>query len=202
MRSHANRGLPFENYIAFMNRHYKTSGAGIIEKQHTKFLPIRNGYGQVVNCKVDEKALCDYFGFFHGKPVAIEAKHVETESISFSAVEDHQATFLDDVMRCGGYAYVLVSFKLQRFFCIPWDFWKEAREDWRNKGKKAKPDRRLICFDYPIYKGDFGLAHKRFSGKTPGKASIRADEIPEEWRVNPGMYGLDYMGIFTKEWDD
>ncbi|MDR1572391.1 MAG: Holliday junction resolvase RecU [Clostridiales Family XIII bacterium] len=55
MGAYANRGMAFESMIETANRRYRNAGAAVIEKQHTHFVPIRNGSGPFVACKVEDK---------------------------------------------------------------------------------------------------------------------------------------------------
>ena len=71
----------------------------------------------------------DYLGRYKSVPVAIEAKHEEGARIDFSRVEPHQADYMDDYTKDpGAVGIVIVSFGLRRFFAVPWEFWREARE--------------------------------------------------------------------------
>lgn len=163
--NYANRGMTFETYIEYVNTRYRASGIAIIEKQNTKFIPIRNYKGKVTNCKVEEKATVDYIGRYLNVPIAIEAKHTSSNRISFSEVKDHQATFLDDFTSNRlGFGAVLVSFNMERFFLVPWSFWKRGRDLWKSsRGKK-----------------DTVHAYK-MEWTTTGKASVSADELLPEW---------------------
>lgn len=181
MTVYANRGMSFEEYITYANQRYRAAGIAVVEKQHTLFKPLRNGYGKIVGCKVEEKATVDFMGRYRNIPVAIEAKHTSSNRIKFSEVKDHQAEFLDDFTdgKYGsGFGAVLVSFNLERFFLVPWEFWKAGRDSWiKSKGKPQ------------ITINRYG-----FLWTTPGKASVSADELLPEWEVKPNnKYGLPYL---------
>lgn len=179
MANYANRGMQLEEFVEYANARYRHHGMAIVEKVPTEFIPIRNRYGKVINCKVERKAPVDFMGRYLNTPVAIEAKHTSTDRIRFDAVQDHQAQFLDDfVGKHGlGFGAVLVSFKMDRFFLVPWSFWSAAKDMWiRNRGEKAA----VI---------EYGM-----SWITPGKASVSADELLPEWEVKPNnKYGLAYL---------
>ena len=93
--SKANRGKPFEDFINFANEKYQAKGIAVMHKVPTEFIPLRGEHGQVANCKVERKSCVDYLGRFRDIPVAVEAKHTQGARIDFSAVQDHQAEYLD-----------------------------------------------------------------------------------------------------------
>ena len=178
-----NRGRSLEEFITYANRRYRSSGQGIIEKQHTHFIPIRDRTGRVCSVKVEEKATVDFMGRIGSTPVAIEAKHTKQKSIRFDAVQDHQAAFLDDFVRKGaGIGLVLVSFNLDAFYAIPWAFWREARNAWRQVPK----EKRKVTIEGTTW-------------ITPGKASVKQEELLPEWKVEVGgTIGLDYLAKYIK----
>lgn len=177
MTTYANRGKTFETYIEYCNEIYKMQREGLIVKQHTHFLPIRNKKGKVVSCKVEETAICDYLGMFHGQPVAIEAKETKKGSIRFDAVQSHQADFLRDFETMGGKAFVVISFDFKRFFCVPWRYWNAWYLTQYNAFNAEAVD------GWPI----------------PSKKSVRPEELLPEWEVKAGLYGaLDYLACMRK----
>lgn len=176
---YANRGAFFEELITFSNQRYRNAGIAVVWKVPTPFIPIRNGQGKIINCKVEEKSCTDYLGRYRNTPVAIEAKHTSSNRIRFDAVQDHQAQFLDDfVGEYGlGFGAVLVSFNMERFFLVPWHFWKKGRELWiNNRGAKET------------------VAVYGMKWTTTGKASVSADDLLPEWEVKlNNKYGLPYL---------
>ena len=185
--SHANRGMNFEEFIKKSLQVYQIRGEAVITKQNTKFLPIRNAKGVVVNCKVDERATCDFMGRCGKIPVAFEAKHTQETMIRFNEVKDHQKKFLDDFSKNGdGFAFVAVSFNLERFFAIPWAYWR-ANMDMSNSTTARKKPQQLIAINdgTAIY--------------TTGKASISMDEIPAAWEIKTSApYLLPILDIVQK----
>lgn len=184
--SHANRGRTLEDFLEFANNQYRRQNLALITKQHTKFIPIRNGKGQVATVKVDEKATVDYMGRYKDIPVALEAKHTKEQRISFSRVEDHQAEYLDDWEKDEkSIGLVVISFGLTKFYAIPWPFWKAARDAWENKkGNKAEK------VTVKVYGWEW---------TTPGMASTSADQLLPDWEIKPGgRTGLPYLEIIEK----
>lgn len=127
-------------------------------------------------------------GRFRDIPVAVEAKHTQGARIDFSAVQDHQAEYLDAWMEGEGrqLAFVAVSFGMNRFFMVPWSFWKAARDCWE-RHKKTKQKEIAIVQRYG------------WTWETPGTASAKAEDLLPDWEVDTGgFYGLQYLQIIDK----
>ena len=182
--SHANRGMTWETMIEYALERYKWRGEAVITKQHTKFIPIRNRYGAVVNCKVEQKATVDFMGRYGSIPVVFEAKNTNTNRISFSEVQDHQADFMDDwILDDSAFAMVLVAFdRMERFYAVPWPFWRRARQLWKlERGKKE-----VVSWRGQVW-------------ETTGKASVSPEEMLPEWEIKrDATHGLALLaGIET-----
>lgn len=182
--SQANRGKSFESFIEYTNRAYRTRRVAIIEKQYVEMLPIRNGAGKVVACKVGEKSTVDYIGRFGWIPIAVEAKNTKTNSIRFDAVQDHQAQFLQEFTTDGnGVGIVLVSFDLKKFYAVPAEFWLAARRAWRAAQREGKKTAEKIT-----------ITKYGHTWTTPGKASVRPEELLPEWECHTDyQYGIHYL---------
>lgn len=182
--SAANRGKTFETFIAYANRAYRTEGIAIVEKQYVEMLPIRDGGGRIITCKIGEKSTVDYLGRLGNIPLAVEAKDTRSGFIRFDAVQDHQMRFLEDFTRGGvGIGLVLVSFNLDRFFAIPAPFWQAARQAWAEAQRKNKRTAEKIT-----------ITHYGQTWTTPGKASVRPEELYPTWECTiHRKYGLHYL---------
>ena len=165
MRSHANRGQPFEDFLAFVHARYQTTGTACVHKVPTEFIPLRDRTGKVCSVKVEHKSCVDYLGRYKGTPVAIEAKHTENDRMLFSRVEPHQAEYMDDFCKDPeAVGIILVSFKLQRFFAVPWQFWKQARDAWEaGSGKTSYP---VKAYGWEL--GHAGYGQRKRSTASPG----------------------------------
>lgn len=188
MRSHANRGMSFESYLEYTNNVYKSDGIAVITKQPTPFKPIWDRRTKrIVNCKVDEKATVDYIGRYRDIPVAIEAKETAIDNIRFDRVQSHQQRFLDGFTKHEyGFGAVIVSFNMQRYFLVPWVFWKAAIEAWNEMSwiKKIKGKNEKICIK---------VEYKGMTWVTPGKASVKAAELLPEWEIVDNNLKLPYL---------
>ncbi len=89
--SFANRGQSFEALLKMVHERYQVSGLACVHKVPTEFIPLRDGQGRLVSCKVEHKSCVDYLGRYCSTPVAVEAKHTQSKRISFDRVEPHQA---------------------------------------------------------------------------------------------------------------
>jgi recombination protein U len=175
----ANRGLQLEEFVRFANRMYAKRGFAVIEKLPTEFLPIRDRRGNVASVKVEHKSKVDFIGRLRNIPIAIEAKHTKDASIRFDRVEQHQALYMDAfTAEPGTIGLVLISFGLQRFFAVPWQFWRDAMI--------ARGADRAAC----VTSEHFGV-----SWDIPHKMSVRADELDPVWEVcgTHRTFGLHYL---------
>ena len=180
-RIYANRGRPFEEFIRFANRRYEMKHQALITKMPTEFIPLRNGYGKVTGAKVEHKSTVDFIGRYKQYPIAIEAKNTNEDSIRFDRVEPHQAAYMDKFTEePGTIGIVLVSFKLERFFAVPWAFWGEAY-DLRVRRGDRKTSVRIKAFDE--------------EWTIPPKFSARIEDMNPSWEVSgrDPDYGLHYL---------
>ena len=180
----ANKGQTLEQFIRFANDRYRQTGDAVVTKIPTEFLPIRNAYGQVVSCKVEEKSSVDFIGRVGSVPLAAEAKETNQDSIRFDRVEDHQAAFLDAYGGQGeAVCLVVIAYSLTSFYSIPWAFWKAGRDAWKEAQQLGKRKAERIT-----------VTHAGQTWTTTGKASVKESELLPEWRVyTGGRYGLDYL---------
>ena len=184
----ANRGRDFEEFINFANGKYQAQGVAVMHKVPTEFLPLRGPHGQVTSCKVTQKSCVDYLGHFRGIPVAVEAKSTHADRMDFSAVQDHQAAFLDDWMGANGnsLAFVVVCYGMTRFFAVPWPFWKAGRDAWEQHKRTGQKVVKIVQA--------YG-----WTWETPGTASVTADRLHPEWEISTGgIFGLPYLQIIQK----
>ena len=184
---YANRGQDFESLLRFANEQYKHYGQAVIQKIPTEFIPLRDGKGRVCNVKVVGKSAVDFIGRVRSMPVAIEAKETSGDSIRVDAVQDHQADFLDAFTEgYGTLGYVVLSYRLNRFFVVPWEFWKAGRDAWKDAQERGKRKAEIITIE-----------HDEQVWSTPGKASVKADELLSDWEVfTGGKVVLDYLNIY------
>lgn len=184
--SYANRGQPFEQYVRFANEQYKRKKIACIDKVPTEFIPLRDARGKIYNVKVEHKSGVDFLGRYRDIPIAIEAKHTNSDSIRFDKVQPHQADYMDEfTAEPGTIGLVVVSFNLERFYAIPWAFWQAAYNARVRRGATRTA---------PVSVEAFGQ-----TWTIPKKFSVREDELNPLWRVsgNHEKFGLHYLANAT-----
>lgn len=130
VRGHQSKesGEMFEKLIEAACRYYSQTGEAEIEKTPEPMRPIRrlkNGQFVAVFTK---KAQPDYKGTLKtGQSIVFEAKHTDTGRLRQSVVTDEQEKRLDRHFYLGAECYVLVSFGFQRFYKIPWYWFKDMK---------------------------------------------------------------------------
>lgn len=181
---YGNRGTTLEEFIKYSNQNYQRYGLAVVWKVPTAFKPIRNGRGQVVSCKVEEKSCVDFLGRVGKIPLAAETKDTRDDNIRFDRVEDHQADFLSAYEGQGeGISVVVVSFGLNSFYTVPWAFWRAGRDAWKEAQRTGKKKAERIT-----------ITHEGQTWTTTGKASVKESELLPEWKVEySDRYGLDYL---------
>lgn len=129
MGTYANRGRQLEQLLEYVNEMYRKKRIAVIHKVPTEWLPIRCG-GQFRGAKVDKLASVDFLGNYRGQPLAFDAKHTNEHRIRWDRVEPHQAQFLEDWERQNGISFVLLGYRMRRFFVVPWRFWAANKRLW------------------------------------------------------------------------
>lgn len=176
--SQANRGQALEELLGYIHRQYQAAGKAMMTKVPTEFIPLRSGTGQVVGAKVERKSIVDYLGRYRGTPVAIEAKHTSGDRIALSRVEPHQTEWMNGwCSQPGAMGLVVVSFRMQRFFAVPWPFWWAAQQAWATNGRQ-----RATTVEAYGWQWD-----------TPQMASVSPEQLLPEWE-----FSQDYLEIADK----
>lgn len=119
----ANRGKVLEKQIFLACDWYAARALALIQQIPTEWKVERKNK-KIVKAFPAKKSTVDFLGIYNGQGIAIEAKEEETDIIDKGRVKPHQQKFLKTYQKCGGLAYVVVSFwKHNRFFRIPADRW-------------------------------------------------------------------------------
>lgn len=125
-----NNGQQFESLIDKALLRYKVLGKAYIEKTPEPMKPLQkaNPKGQFLACFV-RHAQPDYKGTLKGgRAVVFEAKHTDDIRIDQKRVTDEQAMALNNHEKLGALAFVLVSFRFENFYCVPWSVWANMQQ--------------------------------------------------------------------------
>ena len=146
----SNKGQSFEQFIEATNRHYRMAGVALVQKIPT---PSKNVKGRIVYAA---KSTVDFIGVALGAAVAFEAKETtgakrkdgtrrpESSFQLFShnkpMISDHQIQFLDRWETMGGWAFVLIRFRVRGdVYRVPVATIQTWYQDARRSGRKSIP---------------------------------------------------------------
>lgn len=121
-------GALFEQLINDGCRYYIKKGFAVIHKTPEPMHPIQQmGNGRFL-AAYDKKAQPDYQGTLRGgRSIVFEAKHSDGKEMAQGRITTAQWADLDGHQAMGALCYVLVSFGFQIFSMIPWDVWKDMK---------------------------------------------------------------------------
>ena len=109
-----------------------------IEKTPEPMRPLRapNRQGQFLACYV-KAGQPDFKGTLTGgRSVVFEAKHTDSDRIEFGRLTNEQIGKLSTHHSLGAATFVLVSFRLQDFYRIPWEAWRDMKTIYGRKHMK------------------------------------------------------------------
>ncbi|MCO1599774.1 Holliday junction resolvase RecU [Desulfosporosinus nitroreducens] len=123
-------GEYFENLITSACDFYYDRDIAHIEKtpEPMKVLkPMPRQPGKFIAC-FEKAAQPDYKGTINGgRAIVFEAKHTDGDRIERSRLTQEQLDGLEKHHKLGAFTFVLVSFKFQSYFRIPWDIWRDMK---------------------------------------------------------------------------
>lgn len=123
-------GERFEKIIQTSLEWYHDKGVAYVEKTPEPMRPLSppNDRGQFKACFV-KAAQPDFKGtLIGGRAIEFEAKHTGDDRIEYSRLTAEQVDSLTDHHKLGAATYVVVSFKLQNFYRIPWAVWRDMKQ--------------------------------------------------------------------------
>lgn len=156
-------GELFEKMISSSCDWYLSENIAKIEKQSEPMKIIKSlPLGRFVACFA-KKSGVDYKGTLAGgKAVCFEAKHTDTDVMPRSRLEDWQIDYLKDHMQMGAVTFVLLSFNLERFYRIPFEYWLNMKQIF---GKISVREKDIEKFRIPANGGKikflYGIGDKR-----------------------------------------
>ena len=122
-------GESFENLITASLEWYRLKGVAEIEKTPEPMKPLGrpNNRGQFLACYI-KAAQPDFKGTLTGgRSVVFEAKHTDSDRITYAAVTEEQNERLENHYKLGAAAFVLVNVGIQDFYRVPWEVWRDMK---------------------------------------------------------------------------
>lgn len=111
----------WESLIAASCENYSITGEAEIEKTPEPVKVVQSlGNGKFVSV-FSKKAQPDYKGTLKGgRAIVFEAKHTNADKLLRTVISSEQEKRLDKHTKLGAACYVMVSFKFESFYMIPW----------------------------------------------------------------------------------
>ena len=127
-------GKAFEDYISAACMYYRVKKLAVIEKTPEPMRIIKNlGQGKFI-AHFEKQAQPDYKGCLNdGKAIVFEAKFTDKDRIEQNRLTDEQSSSLDRYSRMGAWCFVFVSLKMQNFYRVPWEVWKDMKNLYKRK---------------------------------------------------------------------
>lgn len=127
-------GEYWERMIEAACNHYRNEGQAEILKTPEPMRPIKPlGQGKFV-AYYEKMAQPDYKGTVAGgRAVVFEAKHTDSDRLQRSVVSSEQEKQLDRHEALGADCFVLVSFRFEEYFKIPWAVFRDMKEHFGRK---------------------------------------------------------------------
>ena len=127
-------GELWENIIAISCDYYSKIGEAEIEKTPEPMRPIRRLNGGQFVAVFTKSAQPDYKGTLkNGHSIVFEAKHTDTDRIRREVISPEQEKRLNSHLSLGAECYVLISFRFQKFFKVPWDVFRDMKQYYGRK---------------------------------------------------------------------
>lgn len=142
------QGKCFEDLIEQSCAWYLQMRIAKIKKTPEPFHIIRNiGNGKFIGNFV-KQAQPDFQGSIAGGcSVVFDAKSTQTDRIKQSEVTKQQWEDLNDHKAMGAECFILVSFRMELFFAVPWETWRHMKELYDRKYMEVDD---LIPFEVPF----------------------------------------------------
>lgn len=127
-------GQHFENLIDAACRYYEDKKLAVIEKTPEPMRPIKSLGGGKFVAHYEKQAQPDYKGtLVTGRAVVFEAKHTGAAKIEQSRLSVEQCDRLQKHSELGAVTFILVSIDLQSFYRVPWETWRNMKEQYGHK---------------------------------------------------------------------
>lgn len=136
------RGSVLEETINLTNDLYREKSLALIQKVPTPIKPITidKTKGVITLAYFDQKSTVDYIGVAQGVPICFDAKETTKESLPLANIHLHQITFMEDFVKQGGEAFLIVYFKkYDTYYLFMIEEIRKYYEAAQNGGRKSIP---------------------------------------------------------------
>ncbi|MCC8136207.1 MAG: Holliday junction resolvase RecU [Ruminococcus sp.] len=127
-------GEYWEKIIEAACIHYHNTGQAEIAKTPEPMRPIKSLGGGKFIAYYEKMAQPDYKGtLYGGKAIVFEAKHTDGDRLNQSVISSEQEKQLDRHAALGAECFVMVSFRFEEFFKIPWEVFRNMKQHYGRK---------------------------------------------------------------------
>lgn len=149
------KGEQFESLVEASCMYYEAQNKAYIEKTPEPFRVIgktTDATGKAIfKCIFKNKGQPDFKGTLKdGGAICFEAKHTDADVIEQKRVTEEQARALLIHNKLGAKTFVIVSIKMQDFYCVPWKVWGSMKELY---GHKYMGENELKQYSVPFQNG-------------------------------------------------
>ena len=137
----ANRGMNLEEAINLTNEYYLDKGIAVVHKKPTPIQIVKIDYtngARICDAYFKNPSTTDYNGVYKGKYLDFEAKETQNKtSFPFHNIGEHQLKHLEDVLKQGAIAFLIISFtKLNEIYFLDA---RKVLDCYHNKDRKSIP---------------------------------------------------------------
>lgn len=115
--SAANRGMSLEEDINLSNEYYRSNDIALIHKRPTPINVVKVDYSKgarITDAYFEKQSTTDYNGVYKGRYIDFEAKITKSNTaFPLSNIGEHQIIHLQNVIKHGGIAFLIISFQLK-----------------------------------------------------------------------------------------
>ena len=124
----------WESMIEASCDYFRRTGAAEISKTPEPMRPIKPlGQGKFV-AYYEKMAQPDYKGTLAGgRAVVFEAKHTDSDRLQRSVISSEQEKQLDRHEKLGAECFVMVSFRFEQYFKVPWGVFRDMKSHFGRK---------------------------------------------------------------------
>ena len=141
LKVYANRGMNLEEAINITNEYYLDKQIAVVHKKPTPIQIVKIDYtngARICDAYFKSPSTTDYNGVYKGKYLDFEAKETQNKtSFPFHNIGDHQLKHLEDVLKQGAIAFLIISFtKLNEIYFVDA---KLILDYYHNESRKSIP---------------------------------------------------------------